>query len=106
MTASTDVARVLLAHGANPNWCDDEGNSPLHRVVRSRIVVDPANFVQVLLEFGADASARNREARTPLDEALLQQEKIAQTYFPVRQIAPKRLAKTIELLRSRMAEAG
>ena len=104
MVASTDVAKVLLAHGANPNWRDDEGNTPLHRVIRSRIVLDPVKFVQVLLEFGADASVRNREARTPLDEALLQTEKIAETYFPVRPIAPKRLEKTIELLHSRMAE--
>lgn len=104
MVAATDVARILLAHGANPNWRDDEGNSPLHRVIRSRIVLDPADFVQVLLQFGADPSARNREARSPLDEVLLQTEKIAETYFPVRPIAPKRLEKTIELLRSRMAD--
>jgi hypothetical protein len=104
MVASTDVARILLAHGANPDWHDDEGNTALHRAIRSRIVVDPANFVQLLLECGADPGARNREGRTPLDEALLQTEKIAETYFPVRPIAPKRLQKTIELLHSRMAE--
>jgi hypothetical protein len=98
MVASTDVARVLLAHGANPNWRDDEDNTGLHRVIRSRIVMDPANFVQVLLEHGADPSARNHAGRTPLDEAILQTEKIAETYFPVRPIAPKRLRKTIELL--------
>jgi cytohesin len=104
MVASIDVARILLAHGANPNWRDDEGNTPLHRVIRSRIVVDPANFVYVLLEFGADASAQNREARTPFDEALLQTGKNAETYFPVRPIAPKKLETTIALLRSRTAE--
>jgi ankyrin repeat protein len=104
MVGSTDVARILLAHGANPNWRDDDDNTPLHRVIRSRIVLDPADFVQVLLELGADASARNREGLTPLDEALLQTEKIAEAYFPIRPIAPKRLEKTIELLHSRMAE--
>jgi hypothetical protein len=104
MVASTEVAKILLAHGANPNWRDDEGNTPLHRVIRSRIVLDPAKFVQVLLEFGADASARNREARSPLDEALLQTEKVAETYFPVRPIATKKLENTIELLHSRMAQ--
>jgi ankyrin repeat protein len=103
MVASTDVARILLAHGANPNWRDDEGNTALHRVIRSRIVVDPASFVEALLEHGADASARNHEDRTPLDEAVLQTEKIAETYFPVRPIAPKRLEKTIKLLQSRTA---
>jgi ankyrin repeat protein len=103
MVASNKVARILLAYGADPNWRDDEGNSALHRVIRSRIVVDPANFVEVLLEHGADASARNREDRTPLDEAILQTEKVAETYFPVRPISPKRLERTIELLQ--MAKA-
>jgi ankyrin repeat protein len=104
MVASTEVARILLAHGADPNWRDDEGNTALHRVITSRIVVDPANFVQVLLEHDADPGARNREARTPLEEALLQTEKIAETYFPVRPIAPKRLRKAIELLQPRTAK--
>ncbi|MGB7585565.1 MAG: ankyrin repeat domain-containing protein [Terriglobales bacterium] len=46
MVNSTDVARVLLEHGANPNWRDDKGNTALHRVITSRIVLDPAKFVQ------------------------------------------------------------
>ncbi len=69
MVNSTDVARVLLEHGANPNWRDDNGNTALHRVITSRIVVDPAKFIQLLLDSGADSSLRNREGRTPLDEA-------------------------------------
>jgi len=104
MVASTDVARVLLEHGASPNWQDDGGNTPLHRVITSRIVVDPARFIQVLLESGADPSLRNREGRTPLDEAFLQTGKTAQTYYPVRPIAPKKLEQTIEILRSQLAQ--
>jgi ankyrin repeat protein len=96
---STDVARVLLEHGANPNWQDEAGNTAIHRVITSRIVVDPEKFVQLLLKFGADASIRNREGRTSLDEALLQTGKNAETYFPVRPIAPKKLEGTIEILR-------
>jgi Ankyrin repeats (many copies) len=105
MVASIDVARILLEQGANPNWRDEEGNTPIHRVVRSRIVLDPTKFIKVLLEFGADASVRNREGRTPLDEALLQTGKNAETYFPVRPIAPKRLEQTIQILRSRLGTA-
>ena len=106
MVASTDVARILLEHGANPNWRNEGGNTPIHCVITSRIVLDPAKFIQVLLDFGADASVRNRQGRTPLDETLLQTGKNAETYFPVRAIAPKRLEQTIEILRSRLAQTS
>ncbi len=107
MVNSTDVARVLLEHGATPNWQDEEGNTPIHRVIQSRIVLDPAKFIQLLIDFGADVSLRNRQGRTSLDEAeaLLQAGKIAETYFPVRPIGPKKLEQTIQLLRSRLASA-
>jgi hypothetical protein len=106
MVNSTDVARVLLEHGANPNWRDEEGNTPIHRVIQSRIVLDPAKFIQRLLDFGADVSLRNREGRTPLDEAetFLQTGRIAESYFPIRPIGPKKLEQTIQILRSRLAQ--
>jgi ankyrin repeat protein len=97
--SSIQVTRVLLEHGANPNWRDESGNTPIHRVITSRMVLDPAQFIQLLLEFGADVTLRNHAARTPLDEALLQTGKLAETYF-FRPIAPKKLDRTIELLRS------
>jgi ankyrin repeat protein len=105
MVNSTDVARVLLEHGANPNWRDDNGNTALHRVITSRIVVDPAKFIQLLLDSGADSSLRNHEGRTPLGEAeaLLQTGKNAETYYPVRPIGPKKLEQTIAILRSQLA---
>jgi Ankyrin repeats (3 copies)/Ankyrin repeats (many copies)/Ankyrin repeat len=98
MVASKDVARVLLEHGADPNWRDGGGNTPIHCVIRSRIVGDPAEFVRVLVEFGADLGLRNSDGRTPLDEALMQAGKNAETYFPVRPIAVKRLEETIQIL--------
>lgn len=104
--ASTVVTPVLLEHGADPNWRDEAGNTPLHRVIQSRLVLDPAKFVQLLLDAGADSGLRNREGRTPLDEALLETGRIAETYFPVRPVAPKRLEQTIEILRSRLAQAS
>ena len=100
MVASVLMARVLIEHGANPNWRDEKGDTPLHRVIRSRIVLDPAPFIEVLLNAGADATACNAESRTPLDEALAESGRIAETYYPVRPIGPKKLDRTIELLRS------
>jgi ankyrin repeat protein len=101
MVASTTVVPILLQHGANPNWRDVNGDTPLHRVLKSRIVLDPTEFVEVLLAAGADVSIRNAEGRTALDEALLQLSENAETYFPVRTIGPKKLEQTIEILRSR-----
>jgi ankyrin repeat protein len=108
MVNSTEVARVLLEHGANPNWRDEQGNTPIHRVIQSRIVLDPAKFIQLLIDFGADVSLRNRAGRTPLDEAetLLQAGKVAETYFPVRPISPKKLEQTIRILRFRSAQTS
>jgi hypothetical protein len=57
--------------------------------------------MKLLLAAGADARIRNVEGRTALDEALLQQGKNAETYFPVRTIGLKKLEQTIEILRSR-----
>lgn len=101
MVASTEVTPILLQHGANPNWQDAVGNTPMHSAVRSRIVLDPAAFIEILLDAGADATIRNRDGRTPLDEALLQVGKTAETYYPIRGVGPKRLEQTIESLRAR-----
>jgi ankyrin repeat protein len=98
MVASKDVARVLLEHGADPNWRDGGGNTPIHCVIRSRIVRDPVEFVRVLVEFGADLGLHNSDGRTAPDEALMQRGKNAETYFPNRPIATKRLEETIRIL--------
>jgi ankyrin repeat protein len=37
MVASTAVVPILLQYGANPNWRDTNGDTPLHRVLRSRM---------------------------------------------------------------------
>lgn len=104
MVASKDVARVLLEHGADPNWRDEGGNTSIHCAIRSRIVGDPAEFVKLLVESGADVTLRNLDGRTALDEALMQTGKNVETYFPIRPIAPKRLERTIEILRSLAAQ--
>ncbi len=105
MVASTTVGRVLLQHGANPNWQDAVGDTAVHRAIKSRLVVDPAKFVELLLEFRANLNLRNREGNTPLNEALLQEGKNAETYYPVRPIARKNLGRTIEILRSVVTDA-
>ena len=106
MVASTIVTPILLEHLPNPNWRDDDGNTPIHRAIRSRLILDPAQFIQLLLDSGADPRTRNKEGRMPLDEAeaLLKTNANAETYFPVRPVGPKRLEQTIAILRSRQPQ--
>ena len=99
MGAAVPVARVLLAHGADPNHQDADGDTPLHRVVASRLVKDPTEMVQILLDAGADPHRRNHAGASPLDAALARRGEIAETYFPKQPIGEKQLDRAIELMR-------
>jgi ankyrin repeat protein len=96
--ANTNLARVLLAHGADPNCRNKHGDTPMHAAIKSRLVRDPTEFVELLLASGADRAILNNDGRTAADEALLQAGKNAETYFPARPIGPKRLERATELL--------
>jgi ankyrin repeat protein len=98
--ANTILARVLLEHGANPNCRDQEGDTPMHAAIKSRLVGDPTEFVELLLAAGADPAILNKAGRTALDEAMLQIGKAAETYFPARSIGAKKLDRVIEWLRT------
>lgn len=98
--ANVGVARVLLDAGANPNWQNDDGDTPLHIAINSRMVEDPFEFARLLLDRGADANRRNKSGRTPLDEALARVGAPTEEYFPPRPVGTKKLDRVIELLRS------
>ena len=97
------MTRVLLAHGADPNCQNDDGDTPMHIAIKSRIVRDPVGFIELLLAAGADPKIRNQAGRTALDEALQEAGRVAETYFPARPIGPKNLERVIELLTSSAA---
>ncbi len=96
--ANIEVTRVFLANGADPNCRNKYGDTPIHAAIKSRLVVDPAAFVELLLAHGADRTILNNDGRSALDQALLQVGKVAETYFPARPIGAKRLDRVIELL--------
>ena len=63
------VARLLIAHGADPNLCNKKGSSPLHRATEyGRIEI-----VRLLIEHGADVEVKDKKGRTPLDVATEEQ---------------------------------
>ena len=98
--ANTNVARVLLEHGANPNCQDEEGDSPLHAAIKSRIVQDPSPYIELLLGHGADPNIRNKAGRTALEEAELQSAQDAEACYPGRTPGAERLARTVKALRA------
>ncbi|KAK9277441.1 hypothetical protein L1049_006984 [Liquidambar formosana] len=61
-TADIGMLELLLQYGANINFSDSRGQTPLHRcILRGR-----AAFAKVLLTRGADPRAVNGEGKTPL----------------------------------------
>ena len=100
MVAAVNIARVLLEHGADPNCPNEQGDTPLHRVLASRLVREPTAFVKLLLDAGADPTRKNNAGETPLDIAQAQRDAQVETYFPARPIGHKQLDDVIELLRA------
>ncbi|NEQ51730.1 MAG: ankyrin repeat domain-containing protein [Leptolyngbya sp. SIO3F4] len=62
----TEIARLLIEHGAEVNWIDGEGVTPL--ILAS--FKDHIDLVQLLLAHGADIAVRDQWNRTALDYAL------------------------------------
>lgn len=64
------AALALLRHGADPNCCNVDGDSPLTRVVRyGSISHGELECVRILLAAGADLDYRTPEGHTALDYA-------------------------------------
>lgn len=68
-----DMLRVLLAHGLSPDYPTEDGNTFLHALChrdrRGRTMAHRTEIATILMEAGADISARDRHGMTPLDEA-------------------------------------
>jgi len=64
-----EIARVLIAHGANVNATQAEsGFTPLHEAALN----GDLEFARLLLEHGADVNAKMKDGKTPLGFALEQ----------------------------------
>jgi ankyrin repeat protein len=63
-----EVAKALLAHGAQPNLHNSWGATPLHEAVRSEL--DNHEMVKLLILHGADVHAKNGSGDTPLHTAV------------------------------------
>jgi len=61
-----ELARLLIARGANVNCCAAEGGTPLHETAGSGQI----EFAKLLLEHGANINAKDEHGKTPLAVAL------------------------------------
>ena len=61
----TEIARLLIAHGANVNARAASGHIPLHEASANGNV----ELVKLLIESGADVNAKTDDGKTPLDFA-------------------------------------
>ena len=62
----TELARVLIAHGANVNARGASGHVPLHEASANGNV----ELVKLLIDSGADVNAKTDDGKTPLDFAI------------------------------------
>ena len=58
----TDIATVLISHGASVDTRTHVGQTPLHVTVNNGHV----DMAELLLSHGADIEARDKDAMTPL----------------------------------------
>lgn len=64
---SAKTVEALIAHGADPNVKDEQGDSALHWASSYAVSIGNAGCTRALLEAGADASARGSMGKDPLE---------------------------------------
>ena len=65
---SADILRLLLEKKSNPNWKNTVGNTALHFACED----DNMDSILLLMQYGADAEAKNDQGKTPSDLCITQ----------------------------------
>ncbi|MEY2409153.1 MAG: hypothetical protein QOF48_1823, partial [Verrucomicrobiota bacterium] len=70
MWGSKELVELLLDHKANPNAQNNDGNTPLHRLVTKTLQNAQSSWKEIaelLIAHGANVNLRNRQGLTPLN---------------------------------------
>jgi ankyrin repeat protein len=87
---SIEAMKICLEHGADVNAVNDLGETALHGAAQR----GADRVVQFLADQGATLDAKNKEGRTPMDEAIGQlEETVATARRPVRESTRELLAR-------------
>ncbi|MEM6553005.1 MAG: ankyrin repeat domain-containing protein [Planctomycetota bacterium] len=104
-TESHAVLRVLLDHGLDPNARYENGDTLLHRVLRSKLTTSGVEFAQALLEHGFDANAVDGKRLTPLAVAVAMNGGDVRGHADDALIGQKHFDELIDLLRQHTEDA-
>lgn len=69
MTSRTDIARLLIDRGANVNIDISIRNKFAYKALHVAVMMGDREFVELLLEKGADVNAKDLQGQTPLQLA-------------------------------------
>ncbi|MEM1211754.1 MAG: ankyrin repeat domain-containing protein [Planctomycetota bacterium] len=104
-TESHAVLRVLLEHGLDPNSRYDDGDTLLHRALRSKLSTSGVEFAQALLDHGFDANAADSKGLTPLALAVAMDGGDVRAHADDVLIGTKQFGDLIDLLRKHTDDA-
>eukprot|EP01125_Pyxidicula_operculata_P018546 TRINITY_DN6599_c0_g1_i3.p1 TRINITY_DN6599_c0_g1~~TRINITY_DN6599_c0_g1_i3.p1 ORF type:complete len:2657 (+),score=665.91 TRINITY_DN6599_c0_g1_i3:42-8012(+) len=79
---SAKILEFLLSKKANPNTCDDNGDTPLHIACAKRNI----GLVEILLKYKANVNAKNYKHLTPLHTAITNASQTISASFSLEEI--------------------
>lgn len=74
-----EIIEALLKRGADPNFRDNQGCTPMHKVIEIYTKSENVSqhIIDLLLQFGGNSNIKNSNSKTPLQMAIEEKKKEA-----------------------------